>query len=147
MIFAPVSVAFRLVSPFFIGLVLIMPMVSVPVFMIIADELLSMRLAAEMVIIPAMFVKMQISLRFVDHYFVTMIQVIIAIVGRQFIGKCPVTVVQINKLVRRDIIIALNIRNIIIFHVVIAGGPPGRLCTNIYRNADLRLRGDGQRGG
>jgi len=55
--------------------------------------------------------------------------------------------VQINELVGRYIIITLNIRNIIIFHVVITRRTPGRLCPDVHRNVELRLRGIQQGGG
>ena len=58
LVIIPMTVAFGFVAPFFVRLMLIMPMVPVPFVMGITDELLAGRLATEMIEVPAMFVEM-----------------------------------------------------------------------------------------
>jgi hypothetical protein len=78
----PMSVTFGFVSPFFVRLMLIVPMVPVPVVMAIPDELLAGRLSPEMIEVSAVFVKMQVWLGFVDHLFMAMIEIEIMVAGR-----------------------------------------------------------------
>jgi len=79
---SPVSIAFGPVSPFFIGFVLIVPMVPIPIITTLPDKLLPMCISAVLVVIRAMLIIMQIRLRLIHHYFMTMIQIIIMVAGR-----------------------------------------------------------------
>jgi len=130
------------VSPLFVGLMLIMIMVSVPVFMTITDELLAMRITAKMFVLPPVLVKMQIGLRLVHYDLPAMVQVETRIGRGKLAGKGPVSAaIQVNEFMRRDIIVALDIGNIIIFHVLIARRTPGRLIADVDGKMDLRLSG------
>ena len=137
-IFTPMPVALWPVSPLFVCLVLVMPMLLVAILMVVADEFLARRVPTEMIVVPAVLVKMQIRLWLVDDYFPAMIEIKIIIAGRQFVREGPVAAIEINKLVVGYIVIRLNVRNVIIFHVVVTSGPPGWLNTNVYRKIDLR---------
>ena len=86
-------VSFRTVTPFFIGLMLIMIMPFVPVVMAIPDKFLTMLIAPEMIIIPAMLVIMQIRLRLIHHDLAAMIKIEIIVVRRQLARKTPVPAV------------------------------------------------------
>jgi hypothetical protein len=131
-IFTPMPVALWLVSPLFVCLVLVMPMLLVAVVMAVADEFLARRVSAEMIIVPAVLIKMKIRLWLVDDYFPGMIEIEIIIAGRQFVRKGPMTAVEINELMVGYIVIRLNVRNVIIFHVIVPSGTPGWLDTNVY---------------
>jgi hypothetical protein len=133
----PMPVTFRPVTPFFIGFMLVMPMIPVSVIMTVPDELLIRRLSAEMIKVPSVFVETQISLWLIYHLFVTVIKVKIAITGRQLTGKCPMAPVKIDKLMIGYIIIGLYVRNIIIFYMIIPRRPPGRLRPNVYGKLNL----------
>jgi hypothetical protein len=137
MVLAPMPVTFGSVTPFFIGFMLVMPMIPVTVIMTVPDELLVGRLSAEMIKLPPVFVKMEISLWLIYYLFMTMVKIKIMITGRQFMGKCPMAPVQINKLMIGYIIIGLYIRNIIIFHMIIPRRPPGRLSPDVYGKLKL----------
>jgi hypothetical protein len=139
MIVAPMPVAFGSVSPFFVRLVLIVPMVPVPLVTAVPDKLLARRLSPEMIVGPAVLVKMQVGLRLVHHLFMAMIQIKITVAGGQFMGKCPVSPVQVNELMIRNVIIGLDVGNIIIFHVIVSRGSPGWLYANVDRKMDLGL--------
>jgi hypothetical protein len=39
-------------------------------------------------------------------------------------GKCPMPPVQINELMIGNVIIGLDVRNVIIFHVIVTCGTP-----------------------
>jgi hypothetical protein len=138
-VITPMPVAFGPVPPLFVGFMLVVPVIPVSLVMTIPDELLARPLSAETIELPAVFVEMQVGLRFIHHLFVTVIKIKITVTGRQFTGICPMPPVKINKLMIRYVIISLDIRNIIIFHVVIPGWSPGRLRSDVYRNPDLRL--------
>jgi hypothetical protein len=124
MVSPPMPVTFGSVSPLFVGFMLIMPMVPVSVIMAIPDEFLIRRLAAEMIESGAVLVEMQVGLRFIYHLFVAVIKIKITITGRQFTGKCPMPSVKVNELMVGYVIIRLNVRNIIIFYVVVPGRSP-----------------------
>src|SRR5882757_2250255 len=98
MIIAPMPVAFLLVSPLFVCLVLIMPMLVVALVPTVADEFLARRVSAEMIVVPAVLVIMKIRLWVVDDYFPGMIEIEIIIAGRQFVRKGPMAAVEINEL-------------------------------------------------
>jgi len=133
-------VASGLMSPLLISLMLIMPVVPVPVLTAVPDKHLPMRISAEMIISRAMLLKMQIRLRLIKHLFVRMVKIEIAISGRELMREGPVTPAQIDELMVGNIIISLNIRDIIVLHVIISHRPPGRLLSDIDRQADLGLR-------
>ena len=140
-IFVPMMIAFGPVAPFFIRLMLVMPVVPVPFIMAIPDELLPAgSFSPEMVIIPAVLVKVQVRLGFIHHYFVGVIEIEIMITGGQLMRKGPMPSVEVNKLMVRYIVIRLNIRNIIIFHMIVTGWSPGRLNAEIDGKADLCVR-------
>jgi hypothetical protein len=130
-------VAVILVPPFLIGFLLVMPVVPVPVIVILPDERLSMGISAILFVSNLVLIVMKIRLRLVHHHFITVEQVESVVAGRQFIGKTPMPLIHVNELVRRDIIIAMNVRDVIIFHVIIAARAPGRLNADVNRNADL----------
>jgi hypothetical protein len=90
-IIPPAPVTFRPVPPFFVGFMLIMPMIPVSLIMAVPDELLARPLSAEMIKAPSVFVKTQISLRLIYHLFMTVIKIKIAIARRHFMRKCPMT--------------------------------------------------------
>jgi hypothetical protein len=75
-------VTFRPMPPFFISLMLVMIMPLVAVVVVVPDELLPRRGATEMIVIPPMFVEMQVRLRFIHHYFATMKKIKIVIARR-----------------------------------------------------------------
>jgi len=141
------SVTLGPVSPLFIGLMLIMPVVPVPVLTAVPDKHLTMRVSTEMVELLPMLVITQISLGLVDHFFMAVVKIKIAIAGRQLMGERPVTPVQVDELMVGHIIVSLNIRNIIILHVIVANRSPGRLLPDIDRYAYLRLCPAGQQRG
>jgi hypothetical protein len=124
MVSPPMPVAFGPVPPLFVGFMLIMPVVPVPVIMTIPDEFLIRRLATEMIESAAVIVEMQVGLRVIYHLFVAVIKVKITITGRQIAGICPMSPVKVNKLMVGYIIIGLDVRNIIIFYVVVPGRSP-----------------------
>lgn len=129
-------------SPFFIGLMLIMVMPFVPIVMTVADELLPLRVTAEMIVLPPMLLEMQIRLRLIHHDLPTMVEIEMGIGRRKLAGKGPVsTAIEVNEFMGRDIIVALDIGNIIIFHVVVARRAPGRLVADVDGKMDLSLRG------
>jgi hypothetical protein len=136
-IITPMPVALWPVSPLFVCLVLIMPMLLVAVVMAVADEFLTRRGSAEMIVVPTMLVKMKIGLWFVNYYFPAMVEVKIIIAGRQFMREGPVTAVEINELMVGHVVICLNVRNVIIFYVIVPSRSPGWLNTNVYRKIDL----------
>ena len=131
-------------TPFFVGLVLVMPVLGVTIIMVAANELLLVVFAAEMVIVAAVFVVMQVRLRLVDHYFMAVIKVEIMIAGGQFMGKDPAAFALIHELVVRNIIVRLNIGNIVIFHMIVTCRAPRRLNTNVDGKLDLCLNGMGK---
>jgi hypothetical protein len=61
--------------PFFIGLMLIMPMVSVTIFMTVPDENLLFRISFVLSILCPVFIKMQVRLRLVHHHLMAVVQV------------------------------------------------------------------------
>ena len=136
-IITPVSISLGPMTPLFIGFMLIMPMISVSFIMTVPDELLVRRLSAEMIKVPSVFVKTQISLWLIYHLFMTVIKIKIMITGRQLMRKRPVPPVKIDKLMIGHIIIGLYVRNIIIFHVIIPCRSPGRLRPNVYGKMNL----------
>ena len=86
------------VSPFFIGLVLIVVMPFVPAVMTLVDEPLTLRIAAEMIILSPMFFIVQIGLRLIHHYFAAMVQIEMRISRRKLARKDPVSsAIQIYK--------------------------------------------------
>lgn len=78
---APVVVAFGTVAPFFVGFVLVMPMVTIAVVAAVADKFLAGRGAAEMIVVAAMLVEVKVGLRVVDHYFPAMIKIEVIVAG------------------------------------------------------------------
>jgi hypothetical protein len=137
----PVTIAFGPVAPFFVCLMLVVPVVLVSVLVVIPDEILAMIFPPEVIVVSAVVVEMQVRLGFVHHHFVGMVEIKIIVTWRQFMRKCPVPSVKINKLVGRHIIIGLYVRNIIIFHMIVSCWSPGRLFTDVDRKTDLCLRG------
>ena len=133
-------VPFRPVPPLFIRLVLIMPVVPVPVLTAVPDKHLTMRVPAETIECRPVLIEMQISLRLVDHLFMAMVKIEIAVARRQIMREGPVTPVQVDELMVGNIVISLNIRNIIILHMIISNRTPGRLLPDIDRYTYLRLR-------
>jgi hypothetical protein len=93
--------------------------------------------AAKMVVRFAMFVEMQVGLRFVNDYLMAVVEVEIAVTGRKFVGESPAVLIQVNKLVIRDIIIALDVGDVVIVDVIVAGGPPGGLDADVDGKMDL----------
>jgi hypothetical protein len=137
MLISPMPVAFGPVPPFFPGFMLVVPMVPVSVIMTVPDKFLLRRLATEMVVVPAMLIIVQIRLRVIHHHFMTVIKIEIVITRRQFMRKCPMTPVKIDKLMVRYIVIGLDVRNVVIFYVIIPCRPPGRLGPDVYGKMDL----------
>ncbi len=86
----PLPVSFRAVTPFLIGLVLIMPVVLIPVLMAVPDKDLTMRVTPEMIVLCPVLIEMKIGLRLIHHDLVTMVQIEIVIAGRQLTRKAPV---------------------------------------------------------
>jgi hypothetical protein len=68
---------------------------------------------------------------FVNHHFIAVVQVIITISWRQITCVYPYIVLIINILMVRYIIVGINIRDIIIFCMVIANRAPIRLTAYI----------------
>jgi hypothetical protein len=68
-----------------------------------------------------------------------MIYVIGAITGRQRSGVHPNPVTIINILVRINVIIAIDIRHIIIICMVITHGAPVGLASYVYAQAHMQL--------
>ncbi|GGA97073.1 hypothetical protein GCM10011511_20490 [Puia dinghuensis] len=126
-----VVVAIIVVAPFFVGFVLVVPVILITIVMVVADDLLLIVFAAEMIIIAAMFVIVQVRLRLVADYLVAVIEVVAPILGRQLAGECPVPFPLIDELMIGNIIITLDVGNIIIFHMIVACGAPGRLGADV----------------
>jgi hypothetical protein len=126
-------VSFGSVPPFLIRLVLVMPVVPVAVLPAVPDKHLPMRISTKMIVCRAMLVKMKIWLRLIHHFFVTMVKIEIVIAGRKFMREGPVPPVQVDELMVRNIIVCLNVRDIIVFHVIISNRTPGWLLSDIDR--------------
>jgi hypothetical protein len=121
-----------MVTIFLICFILIMPMVSVPVIFVTPDKFLAIRsMSPVFSIFCPVYIIMQIRTRVIQNYFTAMIKIEIWVSRRKIIGKCPTTSSQVNKLMSRNKIITLDIRDIIIIHVIISDGSPGRLIVNI----------------
>ena len=125
----PVSPA--LVSPFFIGFMLVVPVIAVTFFMVVANKFLAVSDTPEMIKRFFVFGIMKIGLRFIYHFLMTMVKIKPPVLWRQFVRKCPMTTVHINKLVRRYIIITLDAGNIVIFYMIIARWSP-RTAGHLY---------------
>jgi hypothetical protein len=63
----------------------------------------------------------QIRSGFIDHYFITPVKIIAVEPVRQFITESPVTIVPVNELAVRNIIVGIDLREIIIITCIIAG--------------------------
>jgi hypothetical protein len=130
------------VSPFFVGLMLVMVMPFIPFFLAFTDESLSMGVTAEVIVLPPVLVIMEIGLRLIHHDLPAMVQVEMRIGGRKSAGKGPVPpAVEIDEFMRGDIVITLDVGDIIIFHVIIPRRTPGRLIADVDGKMDLGLRG------
>ncbi len=60
----------------------------------------------------------------VDHYFITPVQIIMAIPRWQVGSKNPAAVIQIDEHPSRHIIIHIHIRQIVIIYIIITHGAP-----------------------
>ena len=134
-----VMVPIVMVPPLFVRLMLVMPVFGIAIFMVCANEFLLIMLATEMIVIAAMFIIMQVRLRLVNDYLVTVIDVEIAVAGRHVAREYPPAFALIDKLMVGNIIITLHVGNIVIFDMVIPGGAPGRLNANVDGKMDLCL--------
>jgi len=126
-----------MMAPAFVGFVLVVPVFLIAILPAAADEVLLIVFAAEVIVIPAVFVVVQVGLRLVDDYLMAVIDVEVPVAGRHFAGEDPAAFALIDELVIGDIIIALYVGNIIVFHVVIASGAPGWLNADVDGKMDL----------
>jgi hypothetical protein len=115
----------------------VMPVVMVPIVIAVADEFLVIAFAAEVVVHPAVVGVVEIRPGFIDDYLVTVVEIKIAIPGRQVAGKDPTAAILVDELMIRHIIIALDVRDVIIVYMVIAGGAPGGLTADVDGDFDL----------
>jgi hypothetical protein len=134
-----VVVAVVVVAPFFVCFVLVVPVLLIAIVMADANDFLLVVFAAEAVVISAVVVVVQVWLRVVDDYLMAVVEIVIMIAGRQFPGEDPVAFALVDKLVVGYIIIALDVRDVVVFYVIIARGAPGGLDTNVDGKLDLRL--------
>lgn len=141
-------IAIVVVAPFFVCFVLVVPMVGVTVVMAGADVLLMIAFAAEMVVLPAVFIEVQVGLRFVDDYLVTVIEIEIPVTGRQVAGEDPAAFALINELVIGNIVVRLDVGDVVVLDVVVTSGTPGGLDTDVNGHMDLRVSwvGEGETG-
>jgi len=114
-----------------------MPMIVVTIVMAAANDLLVIAFAAEMIVHPAMIRVVEVGPGFIDDYLVTVIEIEVAVAGRHVIGENPTTSVLINELVFGDVVVRLDVGNVIILDMIIAGGAPGGLDANVDGKLDL----------
>ena len=136
---AVVAIVMAAMAPFFVCFVLVVPVFLIAIVAVAADNFLLVVLAAEAVIIPAMIVVVQVGLRVVDDYLMTVIEIEVAVAGGQFVGEDPTAFALIDELMIGDIIIGLDVGDVIVFDMIIARGAPGGLDTNVDGKMDLRL--------
>jgi hypothetical protein len=118
--------------------------IVIPVVVVVADELLVIALPAEVIVHAPMIREVQIGPGFVDDYLVAVIKIITLVPGRQVVGKDPAPAVLVDELVVRNIIITLDIGDIVIIHVIVAGRAPGGLNTDVDGDLNLCLNGSGK---
>lgn len=139
-----VVVAIIMVAPAFVGFVLVMPVFLVAVVTVVADELLLVVFAAEVIVVAAMFVVVDPGLRFVYDYFMTVVDVEVAVAGRHLTGVDPTIFALIDELVIGNIVITMHVGNIIVFDMIIASGAPGGLNADVDGKMNLSLYGAGE---
>jgi len=133
------------VAPVFVSVTaVVMPVVMIPIVIGVADKVLAVAFAAEMVVHPLMIGVMEIGPGLVDDYLMAVIKIEPAIAGRYVIGEDPATSTLVNELVVGDVVIALNVGNVIVIDMIIAGGSPGWLYPDVDGNLDLCACGAGE---
>lgn len=75
----------------------------------------------------------------VNYYFVAVVYIKITVTGRQCCCTHPGVILLIYVLMAGDIIIGINIWQIVIFNVVISGGPPIWLTTDVQIKVKFNL--------
>ena len=78
----PVVVPIIMMPPFFISFMLIMPMISVTIFMTVPDEYLVIRIPAVLGICCPVIIIMQVRLGLVHYHFMAMKKVVSPVPGR-----------------------------------------------------------------
>ena len=133
-------VAAGTVAPFFVGFVLVVPVFLVAAIVAGADKFLPIAFAAEMVVHFAMFVEVQVRLGLVDDYLMTVIEIEVPVTGGQVAGEDPAAFALMDELMIGYIVVRLDVGDIIIIDMIIAGGPPGWLDADVDGEMDLGLR-------
>jgi hypothetical protein len=139
-----VVVAVIVVTPAFVGFVLVVPVFLIAIFMVVADEILVVAFTAEVIIVATMFVVVHPGLRFIYDYLVAVVDIEIAVAGRHLTGVNPTILALIDELMIGNIVVTVHIGNIIIFHMIIACRTPGRLNADVDGEMNLSLCGIGE---
>jgi len=143
---AAVVIAVVVVAPFFIGFMLVMPVVGIAIVMAVADVLLVVAFTAEMIIAATMLVEVQVGLRFVHDYLVTVVEIEVAVAGGEVTGENPAAFTLIDELVIGNIVVRLDVRDVVVVDMIGTRGTPGGLDANVNRYMYLRVSrvGDGE---
>jgi hypothetical protein len=129
LVIVPMAMSATFIPAFMAAIVV--PVVTVPVLVAITDNHLVP--AATVTGIPFSVIGIITPwVGTVNHYFVPVVNIVIPASFGQISPVYPYTIVKVNILVNRDIIINSYIWHIIIINVIIAHRPPFRLSANIY---------------
>ena len=134
-----VMVAIVVMAPFFVCFVLVVPVLLVAIIVADANDFLLIVFAAEAVIIPAMLIVVQVGLRFVDDYLMSVVEIEVMIAAGQVVGEDPAAFPLIDELMVGNIVVSLDVGDVIVFDMIVACRAPGGLDTNVDGKLDLRL--------
>lgn len=133
-----------MVAPFFVCFMLVVPVFLIAVVVAAADEFLVVAFATEVVIIAAVLVEMQVRLRIVDDYLVTVIEIEVMVAGGQLAGEDPTAFTLVDELMIGDVVVRLDVRDVIVFDVIVTRGAPGGLNADVDGEMNLGLCGVGK---
>jgi hypothetical protein len=123
---------------------IVAPMIVIPVVVAVADEFLAVAFAAELGIHSSVIGVMEIGPRFVDHHFVTVIKVEVAVTRGQVVREDPTAAALINELMVGHIVVGLDVRDVVIVDMVVTRRTPGGLTADVDGNTDLSMGGVGE---
>lgn len=123
-------------------IVVMVPVAAVTVVAAVPDKVLTIVPATVPAITIAVVTGIQVWPWFIDHHLVAPVQVIVIMPG-QGGSKHPVTfiTIEIDKLPAGNIVVGINVREVVVFGIVVANRAPKRLTTYVQINiyADLGL--------
>ena len=142
--FSSTAIAIAIAVPF-ITTVVVPSTVPAPVVIITAIVVAAAVISYHVLVVAitivciscAVVVEMVPGISFIEHHFITRIQIVVAVTPGQ-VSRCyPAAVIEISELPGRHAIVCFDIGQVIIFCIIVAAGTPFGLCTDVYTNPEL----------